>query len=285
MRLFKLNLAQVRNALRSSRVRRMDWVGIVVCGILLLLGDLHSDQTEHYVAYTNPRTENPSGREVLSDGSRGIIEKSLPDEDRDLTLPDSSKVRLAPASTLAYATDFSKKRETYLDGRASFDVKADKNRPFIIHAGHTTLQMLGTRFDVRSYKDGRKSRITVVSGQVRAMNGNGQWKLHPGERAIIEGGKIMIHKIEHPERDLLWRPKGPNLEFDDEELDEVIRELAGAYHVKVFNPDHLEGIPLTGKFLLKEPLNRNLAPIQVIEAWYVRVQRRNDTIFLTKPKP
>jgi FecR protein len=126
MQRFQQTLAQVRNALRSARIRRIDWVGVAACGILLLLGDLHSDPNERYIAHTNQRTGNPLGREVMPDGSRGIIEKSPPDEDRDLTLPDSSKVRLAPASTLAYATDFSKKRETYLDGRASFDVKADK---------------------------------------------------------------------------------------------------------------------------------------------------------------
>jgi ferric-dicitrate binding protein FerR (iron transport regulator) len=148
--------------------------------------------------------------------------------------------------------------------------------------------MLGTRFDVRSDKDGRKSKITLVSGEIKVLNGNGQWKLHPGERAIIEGGKIRIRTIEHPERDLLWHAKGPKLEFDDdddEKADEVIRQLAGAYHVKVFNPDHLQGIPITGVFLLKDPLDTNLVLIRRIEDYHVRVERRNDTIFLLKPKP
>jgi len=69
------------------------------------------------------------------------------------------------------------------------------------------------------------------------------------------------------------------------ELDEVISQLARAYHVKVVNPDHLRGKPITGDFLLKDPLDSNLAPIQHIEAWHVEVERRNDTIFLIKPKP
>lgn len=282
---FRHIFKQVLRALLRISCLRMGMVCAVFFVIALLQGDCHSGPKGRYHTNIGKRTEDQDGKLVLAVGSPAISDSCGRGEYQDLTLPDGSSVRIARGSRIAYATDFGKKRETYLRGRASFDIKSDKNRPFIIHAGSTTLEMMGTRLDVTSDKNDRERTITLASGKIKVTNGNCQLVLEPGEQAFVDSTTIRIQKIGHPESSLVCSGKELTIEFDSAELDEVIQQLARAYYLKIVNADHIRGIPVTGNFLLKDPLDKNLALIQCLEKWYVRLEIRHDTILLTKPKP
>ncbi|MFT3902488.1 MAG: FecR family protein [Niabella sp.] len=86
-------------------------------------------------------------------------------------LPDGSKVWLNAASKLHYDKQFNGKlREVYLDGEAYFDVRKDKKRPFIVHTSDIDIRVLGTAFNVKSYKDEPTIEATLIHGSIQVIN-------------------------------------------------------------------------------------------------------------------
>lgn len=86
-------------------------------------------------------------------------------ERRLVALPDGSRVDLNTQTRLR-ASISPDGREAWLDqGEAYFDVARDTARPFTVHIGGRTVQVLGTRFSIR--RDGDNVRVMVAEGRVR----------------------------------------------------------------------------------------------------------------------
>jgi ferric-dicitrate binding protein FerR (iron transport regulator) len=82
-------------------------------------------------------------------------------------LPDGSKIWLNAGSGIRYDTAFSNgKREIWLQGEAYFDVAQRPDKPFEVHTGHVTTQVLGTAFNIDAYNSTDKIIVTVNSGKV-----------------------------------------------------------------------------------------------------------------------
>ncbi len=72
-------------------------------------------------------------------------------------LPDGSTVTLSKNSSITYSGRFKgDKRKINLKGEALFDVKANKNKPFIVEVNDVTITVLGT--GIQSKKRRRKHR-------------------------------------------------------------------------------------------------------------------------------
>lgn len=82
-------------------------------------------------------------------------------------LPDSSRVWLNRDSELSYPASFSgNKREVYLKGEAFFEVTHCDNWPFLVHAGKSKTQVLGTSFNVKTLPQDASVEVVVASGKV-----------------------------------------------------------------------------------------------------------------------
>lgn len=90
-------------------------------------------------------------------------------ESRMVTLPDSSKVWVDSGSLLVYPADFSdmKTRSVYLTGKASFTVRTDKAKPFIVKTTYVDVEALGTVFTVNSYPADLFTSATLEKGSVQ----------------------------------------------------------------------------------------------------------------------
>lgn len=67
------------------------------------------------------------------------------------TLEDGSIIYLAQDATLSYPEHFeADKRLVKLDGNALFDVSGNKQRPFLIETKYTTIEVVGTAFNVKN---------------------------------------------------------------------------------------------------------------------------------------
>lgn len=89
-------------------------------------------------------------------------------EHRVYRLPDGSEVFLGAESSVvvSYHDDV---RSVVLDrGQAFFDVAKEKSRKFIVTAGPTTVQALGTRFSVQ--KEAHQVKVAVVTGTVQVTD-------------------------------------------------------------------------------------------------------------------
>ncbi len=92
---------------------------------------------------------------------------------KTIILADGTKVILNNESEISYASVFADhKREVYLTGEAFFDVKHDSKRPFLVHTPHLNVQVLGTSFDVKAYRNDITSTVGVITGKVGVSNKN-----------------------------------------------------------------------------------------------------------------
>jgi transmembrane sensor len=91
-----------------------------------------------------------------------------------IRLPDGSEVWLNAASTIRYSPDLGKghdaTRAIDLEGEGYFEVGEDPAHPFVVRTGSLMTTVLGTRFDVKAFRDERLTSVSVISGKVRVQD-------------------------------------------------------------------------------------------------------------------
>ena len=127
----RINKVEKKKKVRHFLMNRMVRVGIAV-SLLLIIGF-------SLLVYLVPMKNNDIQLPVYSslEGKAKIV------------LTDSTVVWLRKNSTLACLSDFSgKERRVKLNGAAFFEVKSDKNHPFIVEVRDLNVKVHGTKFVV-----------------------------------------------------------------------------------------------------------------------------------------
>lgn len=151
-------------------------------------------------------------------------------------LPDSSTVWLHPGSALTYPKSFAKdKREIELiDGMAFFDVKHNDHAAFIVHTpSGVDIKVLGTRFNIKDYKNLPDAEISLVKGSVSVQKAAKQLALlKPNQQLhyIKATGKNMVLDV-NPSKYISWLEGKTVLE--DATFEEVAIALKDIYDVPV----------------------------------------------------
>lgn len=164
-------------------------------------------------------------------------------ETYELHLPDGTLVWLNSGSSLTYSVFLKsqKQRKVTLDGEAYFEVAKDKSRPFIVESARQKLVVLGTHFNIRSYKDEPNLITTLLEGSVKL---NDHVKLMPGEQGVNDGRniKVSIADIEHQ---IAW--KNGDFIFRNDDLESIMREVGRWYNVQIlYRSEDLKRIRLEG---------------------------------------
>lgn len=117
--------------------------------------------------FNKEKTENGVLKPKNNSFNEGIIVQNTTPNTREIKLEDGSTVKLGSNSSISYPEHFGdKNRSVYLKGEAFFEVKKDPNKPFIVHAGNITTQVLGTSFSIKSYEEGKTIEVAVKTGRV-----------------------------------------------------------------------------------------------------------------------
>ena len=88
-------------------------------------------------------------------------------EFEQIELPDGSLVRMNADTRITVDPDFNDtNRKITLEGEAFFDVTKNPKRPFKIYTANTTVEVLGTSFNVSSYAEATEVEVAVVEGKV-----------------------------------------------------------------------------------------------------------------------
>lgn len=118
-------------------------------------------------------------------------------------LSDGTSVNLNAGSSLKYPVQFIKghNREVVLEGEAFFDVAKDKIHPFIVKTRGVNVQVLGTKFNVSSYKEDSDINTVLVEGSVSLSgleNADKKAMLTPGEKGSwnSKNTEITIDKVD-----------------------------------------------------------------------------------------
>lgn len=163
-------------------------------------------------------------------------------QNRDIALPDGSRIILGGASRLSvrFADD---QRQVMLEaGEAYFQVVHDVRRPFEVDAGGVTVRDIGTAFDVR--RAAGEVAVAVTQGQVRvAAAGDAAHALDAGaEQRVVWSAATRALSLgtTTPEQAAGWRSN--RLEFVDEPLAVVVASV-NRYSAR---PVRLDGTDLAG---------------------------------------
>lgn len=89
-------------------------------------------------------------------------------ERKTIVLYDGTTINLDSGSELKYPAKFgSDVREVFLSGEAFFQVAKNPHKPFRIHINDALVEVLGTKFNIRSWKEDNASVVvTVTEGKV-----------------------------------------------------------------------------------------------------------------------
>lgn len=170
-------------------------------------------------------------------------------------LPDGTLVSLNSNTHLKYPKIFGKNtREVIIEGEGFFDVKPNKNKPFIIHAGNAQIKVLGTSFSVCAYPNAELVEVIVKTGTVRVLSMTNETKqndeliLTPGDKGtLVYSSNALLKTTNHDPNFLAW--KTHDLIFRATSLAEVISNLEKVYKVNIRLDDpKLNGLLLTAHF-------------------------------------
>lgn len=115
-----------------------------------------------------------------------------------LNLEDGTKVLLNSDSKIKYPVKFikGKKRQVeLLYGEAFFDVSSSKNNngsEFIVSTKTQKINVLGTKFNVKSYRRDDVITTTLVEGKVKVENEENQILLFPNQQSKVDSNSAII---------------------------------------------------------------------------------------------
>ena len=175
----------------------------------------------------------------------------------EIRLADGSKVWLNSGSTLTFPSKFNgKKRMVELDGEGFFEVKSDKEHPFIVSTSKYQVKAVGTSFNIYDYQDSPQFEAALLNGKVEVTTNAKKSSvviLTPNQRAALCQGVLKVKPIENA-NNYLWR-KG--ILYFNEPLLEVFDKLQEYYDIEfqIRNSSLTRKSPYcTGKFRAKDGL-------------------------------
>lgn len=205
-----------------------------------------------------------------------------PAQTANVRLRDGTRVVLAPESRLTVPDAFGDAdRVVDLDGQAFFDVVHDSARPFRARAKGAVAEDIGTRFDLRAYRDEQGVSVIVADGAVTfghvagtASNGSAEGVVvRRGERARTDGPNGAT-VLDHVPADVTDWTTG-RLSFDKTPLAEVARTLGRWYDLDVQVPDSAMRTRLiTADFETQSPREMVAALATAVSGRVVRDGRR-----------
>lgn len=229
------------------------------------------------IAYFIATPSNRSTENVLSNV---ILAPS--GQKSQLVLPDGTEVWLNSGSKLTYNSRYAfSDRVVELQGEAYFDVKHNKEIPFIVKTGVVDIKVHGTAFNVNAYADDENVSVVLERGKVSLLSSAKQellTYLSPNQSAIVSrnDGNWQVVSCE-AQSEACWHLN--QLKFEGTPVREVWKKLGRWYGVNIslsnVNPESTYWFTLkTESFTeLLEMINR-LTPIEYelngeeVKIWY-----------------
>ena len=205
-------------------------------------------------------------------------------EIKSIQLSDGTYITLNHYSSISFPKKFkNKNREIQLEGEAYFDVRKDKNHPFIVQTGNIYVEVLGTQFNVEAYSNDEIIKTSLYEGSVAINNIANQNKLvlEPNETAIYNKIEREIIKTKSPDitDDIAW--KNGAFIFSNKPLREIVRELSNSFGIEIIIVDSiLREYKMTARFTNKESLEEILSLLQPVGNFKYTIN--NQTITITK---
>ncbi len=157
-------------------------------------------------------------------------------------LPDGSVVWLNAASSITYATNLIQKgkRLVKLEGEAYFEIakipgvlekgKTSQAMPFVVQTGTQEVEVLGTHFNINSYREEKQVTTTLLEGSVRVHSAGLTKVLKPGEHLLNDGVSLELKRA-NTEEVMDW--KNGDFYLDNVDFKVAMRKIARWYDVEI----------------------------------------------------
>lgn len=182
-----------------------------------------------------------------------------------LTLPDGTGVWLNAASSITYPTAFTgAERNVTVTGEVYFEVAQMANKPFMVTANHTAIQVLGTSFNINAYTDEATVNTTLLQGSIKVTAGAAGQVLLPGQQAqTTANGSLQV--LNHTDTDQAIAWKNGSFNFSGKGLPEVMRQLARWYDIEVVFSGKVPVRKFGGEIQRSLPLSEVLEILQTMD--------------------
>ncbi|PSL46640.1 FecR family protein [Chitinophaga niastensis] len=176
-----------------------------------------------------------------------------------IRLPDGSTIWLNAGSTLRYPEKMDQpQREVYLSGEGYFDIKQAASKPFIIHAEKMDIRVLGTAFNVRSYKDEDFVETSVINGAVEVSVKNE----HAVSRlTLTHNQKVILRKK------IIDKTENKNITSQTDEKEDMLIERQSLSPISSQDSSNVpETAWMSNQLIFRNETLRSLS--QRLERWY-----------------
>jgi transmembrane sensor len=183
-------------------------------------------------------------------------------EVRQIALQDGSVVTLNTASDLSVRWTKGQREVQFREGEALFDVARDPARPFVVVAGSTRVQVLGTRFILRALP-GQAVQVLVQEGVVEVSRTDAMAPPHrlvANMRAVCAAAEagtappIAVDPV--PEATVrragAWRDG--HIDFEGETLGQAVAEFARYSDTRIIVAPELAREQIAGLYQTNDPI-------------------------------
>lgn len=181
-----------------------------------------------------------------------------------VTLSDGTKVWLNAATVLRYPQQFAHNvRTVELDGEAYFEVARNKKAPFVVSTKNESVHVLGTHFNVNTYKDDQISTVSLLEGSVKVSLPNEiSQTLKPGQQSIAHADRIEVQPVNTSEA-VAW--KNGEFMFNSENLVSAMNKISRWYDIEVIVEPQLRDIAIWGTISRYEKFDKVLELITLVD--------------------
>jgi ferric-dicitrate binding protein FerR (iron transport regulator) len=196
-------------------------------------------------------------------------------------LSDGTKVWLNSESSIEHPVVFTKeKRIVKVKGEAYFEVSPDKNRTFIVETNDTKVEVLGTKFNIRTYEEEGYTATTLVEGIVRSTAGNNSPVTLEPSQQFVYNKKLEEYKTTTVDVKLYTSWKDGLFVFEKQKLEDILNTISRWYDVDVFyDNDNSKNIIFSGRLKRYENAESLLNIFKGIENIEFEI---NDKIIIVK---
>lgn len=223
----------------TTRIIRLAWISAIAA--CLILGWIWVSPLD------SPLRLDSTVASMIKERKKTEV-KNTDQSEREVLLPDGSKVTLNPGSSLSYDPPFNQSlREVTLTGEAFFEVKHDETRPFVVHTGELVTEVLGTSFRIKQNSRGKSVEVSVREGRVSVYAEDIQSKGEHNGVIITQNQRVLFDAttqrivpgiVEEPVPLALPAEAPPTLVFQEASFEKVLAELSRLYGIEfvISNP-------------------------------------------------
>lgn len=167
--------------------------------------------------------------------SKRIVMQEVPAGQRtNLVMEDGTRIALNAGSTLEYPAIFARgERRVKLLGEAIFEVKNDKDRPFIVETFASEVEVLGTKFSIEADEEHGRFSTMLLEGSVQVRNRLDPTQsitMQPHDRVALVGGNLCKSRVADF-RELCWTEGVIHIRTMP--FDELMQRLERTYNVQI----------------------------------------------------